>query len=170
MKNQILNGVAGTLNVCGKAMVFSYDVCASGAEKVWDVAKKVPNAMGKLGDLASKTPDAMGKVSDVTKKASDATRKVLGLQQRDKPAREATNQKKMKKQAKKAPQESVVKGEETIGEEEGGSAKAKEKPTSVENLKQMVKPQLLSLCKNLNIECDYTDTKDQIIAKILESQ
>ena len=41
---------------------------------------------------------------------------------------------------------------------------------SKERLKKMVKPQLISLCKDLNIECDYTDTKDQIIAKILNHQ
>ena len=41
---------------------------------------------------------------------------------------------------------------------------------SKEKLKKMVKPQLLSLCKDLNIECDYTDTKDQIIEKILDLQ
>jgi len=39
---------------------------------------------------------------------------------------------------------------------------------SEERLKKMIRPQLLSLCKSLNIECDYTDTKAQIISRILE--
>lgn len=42
----ILDGVAGTLNACGRTVVFSYDICASSLEKVYNVAKK-PNEMVK---------------------------------------------------------------------------------------------------------------------------
>jgi hypothetical protein len=182
VKKLILNGVASTLNAFGRAVVFSYDVCASGVGNVCDVAKKTPDAMGKVCDVARKTPDAMGKVCDVAKKTPDAmeklcdvvkkapdvTKKLFGLQQQGKPARGAPSQNSVKTKARETPQESAVKKEETIEEEEGDSPRLNTKLISDEKLKKMVKPQLISLCKNLNIECDYTDTKDQIIAKILE--
>ena len=170
MKNLILDGVAHTLNIFGKAMVFSYDVAASGVGKMRDVAKKTPHALGKVRDVAKETTGAMKKLGEVTKKASDATRKVLGLPQQDTPAREAMNQKTVKKRAKKRPQESVVTKEATNEEGKGEFSTENKKLLNAENLEKMVKPQLLSLCKDLNIECNYTDTKDQIIAKILESK
>ncbi len=40
---------------------------------------------------------------------------------------------------------------------------------SRDKLEKMVKPQLLSLCENLNIEYDFLDTKEEIIARLLES-
>lgn len=39
-----------------------------------------------------------------------------------------------------------------------------------ENLKKMVRPQLIALSSDLEIECEFTDPKDRIIEKILSSQ
>jgi HEAT repeat protein len=61
---------------------------------------------------------------------------------------------------------------ETISSKKTNAVKPSRTPKTKFNkgqLKKMVKPQLLSLCKDLNVECDYTDTKDQIITKMLES-
>ncbi|MEE8382436.1 MAG: HEAT repeat domain-containing protein [Thermodesulfobacteriota bacterium] len=45
----VLKGVSRVLNVCGKTVVYSYDVCASGVGKICGVAKKTSGATKRLG-------------------------------------------------------------------------------------------------------------------------
>jgi hypothetical protein len=144
MRNLILKGVAESLNACGKAVVFSYDACASSMGKMCDVAKKTPGATKKL--FKAKQKEVFPRESPMEPEAA------AGVRVHEPPAKKAeprTISSKMKKISEPSRSVNI-------------------KRISAENLKRMVKPQLISLCNNLNIECNYTDTKTQIIAKILE--
>ncbi|MEE9503554.1 MAG: HEAT repeat domain-containing protein [Thermodesulfobacteriota bacterium] len=44
----ILDGMAGTLNACGRTIVFSYDTCTSGLEKMYTIAKKPSDVVKNL--------------------------------------------------------------------------------------------------------------------------
>jgi len=83
MKSLILNGIAGTLNACGKAVVFSYDFFSSGMGKMCDVAKKAPGAIKNFfkvswTEVATKksAPEAFSKKARL-KKISSKVKEVL---------------------------------------------------------------------------------------------
>jgi tetratricopeptide (TPR) repeat protein len=155
-------------------VVISYDDCSSD--------------MGKMCGLVKKNHGSIEKVRDLTQKASSETKNLFRSIQRE-PARDVAKHPLEETRVKEVFPELPMEVEETIEtplppvktaeprtahlktiEVSESSEPVDIKHIDEENLKKMVKPQLISLCKNLNIECDYTETKTQIIAKILEQQ
>jgi hypothetical protein len=81
--NLLLDGIAGTLNGVGRALVYTYDVYVYGVKKVCNMAKKTPSTMGKVKErylcrvcrgshrmcnskcnMAKKTAGTIGKVKE----------------------------------------------------------------------------------------------------------
>jgi len=201
----ILDGIAGALNACGSALVFSHDICVSGFGKIVKLAKKTSRVsdlfrpqkrvmkpqeestqplreFSKNGYRLSEPYQSTSEEGhqEIPKRAEPAQRMFVRSSQQEIKA-EGALPRELTREVKETITSEIPKSLDKAAGEAPGVISSKMKKTlepsrslsitlDAKRLEKMVKPQLLTLCKKLNIYCNYTDTKAQLIAKILKSQ
>jgi len=149
------------------AVVDAYDLGSTALNKTSSTLKKMPVLTGKAKGIITGSLEAI-KSRKSKKEAAAAREYEIKGKEEKKPKKETKVKIKESKTevVRETAQRELVSTSPITTEPEIISPTLKVR-YSEEELKRMVKPQLISLCKNLNIECDYKDTKDQTIERIL---
>ena len=148
------------------AVVDAYDLGSAALNKTYSTLKKASVLTGKAKGIITSSLEAIK--SRKSKKEAEAAREyTIKEEEKKNPKKEAkvkgSNTKVVRKTAQLGPVSTPP-----ITTKPGIISPTTMVRFKKEALKRMVKPQLISLCKDWNIACEYKDTKDQIIERILE--
>jgi len=163
-RSGVLDFIERVLNEAGGAVIDVYELGSVAVNKTSSALRRAPDLTKKAKEMLTDSIKTKSKVKDRIKE--DKKKDLLETHVEGENLHEGEPSEPEPVSAPVRSREPEIPSSKT--KTSTGSSQLLKVTVSKERLKRMVKPQLISLCKRLNIECDYTDTKDQIIAKILE--